>query len=167
MTAEWSFASSRQDYILHNLVSIPLTNPKSSVVTLEPQGECLLLCFGGQETVDVFRFPIVFSRVTVVALEMRKKMMEGFRGCKREIRKLKEEMERKEKAWKEERKKWAMEKQELDDKVISIEKVMVRQEREKRKNNIVIKGPVKMDQPIMEAAKQIIKEKIGVNVEVK
>ncbi|KAF5301780.1 hypothetical protein FQR65_LT08763 [Abscondita terminalis] len=39
--------------------------------------------------------------------------------------------------------------------------------KKKRKSNMVIKGPVKMDQTIMEAAKQIIKEKIGVNVEVK
>jgi hypothetical protein len=92
--------------------------------------------------------------------KMRTEMRDGFEENKKDIKKLQEEMTRKENEWK-------IEKQELSERIGMLEGIMEAQEKQRKKNNIIIKGlKSDNDQHIKEKVEEFLAKEVGVTVSV-
>lgn len=77
-----------------------------------------------------------------------------------EIRELKEDLKRREDKWDKERK-------QLETRITVLESKVEKQERDRRRNNIVIKGMEIEDNQIKEGVEQLVKDKLNIEVKVK
>lgn len=92
--------------------------------------------------------------------EMIKQLMEEVKRNGSEIRALKEEMKKKEE-------KWEKEKQKMNEKIENLEGKIEKFERDKKKNNIVIKGISITDEDTVGMLKDFIKQKLNVEAKIK
>lgn len=93
-----------------------------------------------------------------VIIEMRQELRESFKENKSEILKLRDEMKKREKEWMEER-------QKLWEKIENMEIKMETQEKEKKKNNIVIRGlEVRAEENLENKVEEFLSKEVKVNV---
>ena len=90
---------------------------------------------------------------------MMKIMEQGFKNNKTELEKIRTEMQEKEKTWQKE-------KRELEQRITSMEKKIRQQERNEKRNNIVIKGAKINETNMKEELENMINEDTGIEIKI-
>lgn len=84
-----------------------------------------------------------------------------------EIKSLREEMKRREEEWRKERELWSCEKKNLLDRVKKMEDKLERQEKNDKKNNIIIKGLDTEQRDIKEVTQEFVKKELNVEPKIR